>query len=302
MPPFNIEKVPAQKGRIAIVTGANIGLGYQTAMALAQKGMKVIMACRNPTKGEAARTEIMKQVPNADLGIMALDLSKLDTVRAFAEAYLSQYDRLDLLINNAGVMMPPYTTTQEGFEVQIGVNHLGHFLLTGLLLDCVLKTENSRVVNVSSGAHKQGQINFDDLHSKENYSKSGAYSQSKLANLLFTYEMQRRLEKMGGSTIAVAAHPGVSRTNLAQHFPKILLFLFFPLLMLMTQSASKGALPQLNAALGEDVKGGDYYGPQGFKEFKGKPGKVDSTPASKDEAVAKRLWTVSEELTGIKYL
>ena len=302
MATFNVNEIPSQKGRIAIVTGSNIGLGYETALALAKKDMKVILACRNLEKANGAIEKIKSRAPKADLEAIQIDLSKLNSVEDFAENYLKKYDQLDLLINNAGVMMPPYTLTDDGFELQLAANHLGHFKLTGHLLDTIEKTPNSRIVSLSSNAHKSGKINFDDLQSKENYSALAAYGQSKLACLMFAYELQRRLENAGYQTISTAAHPGVSVTNLVQHIPFWVKILFSPLIPFLTHSPEAGAKPTLYAALGQDAKGGEYFGPTGFNEMKGKAGKVDSTPLSKDKEIAKQLWEVSEELTKTKYL
>lgn len=298
---FNLNNIPSQKGRIAIVTGANIGLGYETALGLAKKEMTVILACRNEKKAAAAKQDILKEVPSANIDILQIDLSKLDSVRTFAKNYLSKYTQLDLLINNAGVMVPPFSLTEDGFELQMAANYFGHFLLTGLLLDAVLATPNSRIVSLSSIAHRSGKINFDDLQSKKKYSAFQAYSQSKLACLMYGYELQRRLDAAGQtSTISTIAHPGASNTNLAQHLPKWAVTLFSVLAPLFSHSAKAGAQPTLWAALGE-AKGGDYFGPTSFREMKGKAGKVSSTPLSKDKEIAQRLWEVSEKLTGITY-
>ena len=303
MSSFNIKEVPSQKGRIAIVTGANIGLGYETALAFAEKDIKVIMACRNLQKAEKAKKDILNQAPHGDLEVMEIDLSKLKSVRSFAKTFLEKYSQLDLLVNNAGVMMPPYSKTEDGFELQMGANYFGHFLLTGLLLDTILKTPNSRIVSLSSNAHKQGKINFDDLQSEKSYSKIGAYSQSKLACLMYAYELQRRLDKAGKKTISVAAHPGASTTNLDQHLPRLAVKIIMPILKAtIAQSPAAGAEPTLYAALGKDVKGGDYFGPGGFGEFSGRAKKVESTKLSHDKEIAKKLWEVSEELTDISYL
>lgn len=301
---FSINNVPSQKGQIAVVTGANTGLGYETALALAQKEAKVILACRNTTKAENAKSKMLQTAPDADIEVLQLDLSKLSSVRAAAKSYQSKYNRLDLLINNAGVMMPPYTLTEDGFELQFGVNHLGHFLFTGLLLDMILKTPNARIVSLSSIAHKSGIINFDDLQSEKKYSASKAYGQSKLACLMFAYELQRKLEKAGyQSTISVAAHPGVSPTELIRHMPKWLVSILSATIgRLVTHPPEEGAKPTLMAALDSNVDGGNYFGPTGFNEMKGDAGKVDSTDLSKDKAVAEQLWTVSEELVGFEYL
>jgi NAD(P)-dependent dehydrogenase (short-subunit alcohol dehydrogenase family) len=299
----NTSKYPHQEGRIFIVTGANTGLGYETALSLAKYGAKVIMACRNKSKADAAKAQIKAEVPNAELEVMLLDLSSLSAVRNFAKEYHAKYYRLDGLINNAGVMIPPYTKTEDGFELQFGANYLGHFLLTGLLIDTMVKTPGSRIVTLSSIAHKNGKINFDDLQSEKKYSPSAAYAQSKLACLMFTFELQRRLEKAGhDQTISVAAHPGIATTELSRHMPKILYTLLrYTVAPFLTHAPSEGAKPTLLAAIG-DANGGDYFGPTGFNEFKGKAGKATSTVLAKNETIANRLWKVSEELVGLKYL
>jgi NAD(P)-dependent dehydrogenase (short-subunit alcohol dehydrogenase family) len=293
----------SQKGRLFIVTGANTGLGYENALSLAHLGGKVIMACRNLTKANAAKAKIESSVPDADLEVLEIDLSSLASVKNFAKTFQAKYDRLDVLINNAGVMTPPYTQTEDGFELQFGANYLGHFLLTGLLLDTLLKTPNSRVVTLSSLVHKNGQINFDDLQSEQDYSASGAYAQSKLACLMFTYELQRRLEKAGHhDTLSVGSHPGIATTELSRHMPKLIYtVLKYTLAPFMTHSPKEGAKPTLMAAIGE-AQGGDYFGPTGFKEYKGPPGKASATELAKDEDIARRLWEVSEKLVGFQYL
>lgn len=299
----NINDLPSQKGRIIVVTGSNTGLGYETALMLAEKGAKVVMACRNLTKANNAKTAIEKVVPNADLEVLQIDLSSLKSVRNFAKAYQAKYNRLDVLINNAGVMMPPYSKTEDGFELQLGANHLGHFLLTGLLLDTIVKTPNSRVVSLSSIAHQSGKINFEDLQSEQKYSASQAYGQSKLACLMFSFELQRRLEKAGHQqTISTAAHPGVALTELVRHMPKLVFtILRYTIAPFITHAPKEGAKPTILAAIGK-AEGADYFGPTGFNEMKGKAGKAKATALSKDEAIAKRLWEVSEELVGFKYL
>ncbi|WKV13021.1 oxidoreductase [Marivirga harenae] len=298
-----INNLPEQDGRNFIVTGANTGLGYENSLSLAKKGAKVIMACRSMNKANAAKDSIKEEVPTADLEVMEIDLSSLESVHNFAKSYQSKYDHLDVLINNAGVMMPPYTKTKDGYELQLQANFLGHFLLTGLLLDTVLKTPNSRIVTLSSIAHKSGKINFDDLQSEKKYSASDAYGQSKLACLMFTFELQRRLEKAGyENTISTASHPGIATTELARHMPKIVYSLLkYTVAPFLTHAPKEGAKPTLVAAIG-DAEGGDYFGPTGFNEFKGKPGKVSSTDLAKDEDTANRLWEKSEELVGLKYL
>ena len=298
-----INSLPRQDGRIIIVTGANTGLGYETALTLAKKGAKVIMACRNLSKANQAKKEIETEIPTADLEVMEIDLSSLNSVRNFAKEYMSKYDRLDILINNAGLMTPPYTKTKDGFELQFEANYLGHFLLTGLLLNTILKTPHSRIVTLSSIVHKNGKINFDDLQSEKKYSASGAYAQSKLACLMFTFELQRRLEKqVGHQTISTASHPGIATTELGRHMPKFLYtILRYTLARFFTHAPVEGAKPTILAAIG-DAKGGDYFGPTGFNEFKGEAGKANCTALSKDETIAKRLWEVSEDLVGLKYL
>ncbi len=304
MSSFDITQIPAQQGRIAIVTGANTGIGFETAKALAAKQMQVILACRNLEKAEAAKARILSEQPQANLAIIVLDLSQLDSVRNFAQQFNAEYQQLDLLINNAGIMMPPYSKTADGFELQMGVNHFGHFLLTGLLIDKLLATPKSRVVNVSSIAHKRGSINFDDPHwEKRKYSKFQSYAQSKIANLLFTYKLNQRLkQKTNHSCIAVAAHPGVSNTDLSRHMPWFFVKIFTPIFSFMIHPPHKAALPSLMAALAAEVQAGQYFGPQGAREMKGEPGLAEATSASQDPTVAQKLWALSEKLTGIKFL
>ncbi|MGH1338267.1 MAG: oxidoreductase [Aureispira sp.] len=298
---FNLQNISSQQGRLAIVTGANIGLGYETVLELLRKEVKVVLACRNLDKANKAKSDLLKAVPKAEIAVLTIDLSSLNSVRTFAKHFLEQYKRLDLLINNAGVMMPPYTKTEDGFELQMGANYFGHFLLTGLLLPTLLATPHSRIVSLASIAHQRGDINFDDLQSEQEYSAVKAYAQSKLACLMYGYELQRRLDVHGHQqTISTIAHPGVSVTNLGQHLPKFVQLISPLVAPLFTHKPNKGAQPTLWAALGP-AKGGDYFGPTGWKEMKGKPGKVDSTPLSKDKAIAKRLWEVSEKLTNCTY-
>lgn len=289
--------IPDQKGRIAIVTGSSSGIGYETARVLANKNAEVIMAVRNLQKGNAALDKIKAGYQDADVKVMELDIASLESVRRFTEDFKKNYSRLDLLINNAGVMMPPYSKTADGFELQFGTNHLGHFALTGLLMDLIINTESSRVVNVSSTSHKSGKIDFDDLDwEKRTYKKMRAYGDSKIANIYFTYELQRNLEKAGSKTIAVASHPGWTATELQRHVG-IVNFLnrFF------SQGIDMGALPTLYAAIAPDVKGGDYYGPAGWLEMRGYPKKIESNELSHDQKISKKLWEASEELTGIKW-
>ena len=289
-------EMPDLTDKIAIVTGANSGLGFETAKALAKKNARVIMTCRNMIKGNKAFSIIKKDFPDAKVELMQLDLANLDSVKEFAKNFKGKYDELHLLINNAGVMMPPYSKTADGFELQIGTNHLGHFALTGLLLDVLKKTEGSRIVSVSSIAHKAWKIQFEDLNFEKSYNKTRAYGQSKLANLLFTYELQHKLEKSGVATIAVASHPGWTQTDLQRHSGMAQF-----LNPLLGQKQEQGAWPTLMAATHPEVKGAEFYGPQGFMEMKGHPKKVKSNAKSHDKEVAARLWKLSEELTGIKF-
>ena len=293
---WTTENIPSLAGKTAIVTGSNSGIGFEAAKALAAKNAKVIMACRNTEKGEKAAAEIRSLYPGSNIIVAELNLGHLASVRTFAGNFLQENDRLDMLINNAGIMMPPYGKTTDGFELQFGTNHLGHFALTGLLLPLLLKTGESRVVNVSSSAHKAGKINFDDLGSEQSYAKMKAYGQSKLANLLFTYELQRRFDAAGSGSIASAAHPGWSSTNLQRHSGTLNW-----LNPVFGQKASMGALPTLRAATGTDVRGGDYYGPGGFMEMKGSPYRVESNDRSHDTETARQLWEVSEKMTGVSY-
>jgi NAD(P)-dependent dehydrogenase (short-subunit alcohol dehydrogenase family) len=292
--------IPDQTGRVAVITGANTGLGYETALALAARGARVVLAVRNLDKGKDAAARITAQSPDGEVALQELDLTSLESVRAAAEQLRSDYDRIDLLINNAGVMWTPKSTTKDGFELQFGTNHLGHFALTGLLLDRLLPIAGSRVVTVSSAGHRiRADIHFDDLQWERSYSRVGAYGQAKLANLLFTYELQRRLAPHG-TTIAAAAHPGGSRTELTRNLPAFL-GAITPVIEPLFQGADMGALPTLRAATDPGVLGGQYYGPDGFAELRGYPRVVASSDKSHDVDVQRRLWTVSEELTGVVY-
>ncbi|MDT0267309.1 SDR family NAD(P)-dependent oxidoreductase [Streptomyces sp. DSM 44915] len=290
------QHIPDQHGRVAIVTGANTGLGFATAQLLAARGATVVLAVRDVEKGERAAARI-----TGDVTVQALDLASLDSIRSAAAELRAAHPRIDLLINNAGVMYTPRQTTADGFELQFGVNHLGHFALTGLLLDRLLPVPGSRVVTVSSNGHRiRAAIHFDDLQWERSYSRVGAYGQAKLANLLFTYALQRRLAPHG-TTIAVAAHPGASNTELARYTPTALRVPVGWVTPLFTQKAEMGALPTVRAATDPAVTGGQYYGPAGRAQVRGYPRLVASSPASHDQAVQQRLWTVSEELTGVTF-
>jgi NAD(P)-dependent dehydrogenase (short-subunit alcohol dehydrogenase family) len=292
--------VPDQSGRVAIVTGANSGLGFDTAAVLADKGAHVVLAVRNLDKGNQAADRIKAKSPNAVIAVQELDLTSLDSVGKAADELRANNPRIDLLINNAGVMyVPTRETTNDGFEMQFGTNHLGHFALTGQLLDNILPVEGSRVVTVSSFGHRiLARIHFDDLQLQRKYNRVEAYGQSKLANLLFTYELQRRIKLKGASTIAAAAHPGFSDTELMRHLPGFIPdFLWRP----FAQPTDMGALPTLRAATDPGVQSGQYYGPDGIGEVQGSPKVVESSKQSHDADLQRRLWTVSEELTGVTY-
>ena len=295
--------VPDQTGRLAVITGSNTGLGYDSARVLAGRGAKVVMAVRDTAKGDAAAARIRALSPGADVTVRKLDLGSLASVRDAAAEMAETYPRIDLLINNAGVMYPPKQTTADGFELQFGTNHLGHFALTGLLLKNLLDVEGSRVVVVASIAHNiRAKIDFDDLQwERRRYDRVAAYGQSKLANLMFAYDLQRRLAAAEAKTIAVAAHPGVAATELVRHVPGASLPGVNWLSGKLLNSSELGALPTLRAATDPAVRGGQYYGPDGFRELRGYPVLVTSTKQSQDVAIQERLWTVSEELTGVTF-
>jgi NAD(P)-dependent dehydrogenase (short-subunit alcohol dehydrogenase family) len=298
---FNLDNIESKKGKIAIVTGANSGLGQEITIGLAKKDIKVIMACRDAKKAEIAKAEILKNITTADLEIMELNLNSSKSVKSFANLFSQKYEQLDLLIENAGIMIPPFAKTEDGFESQMGVNYFSHFLLAKLLFPLLNKTIGSRIITTSSIAHETGKIDFDNLNSEQSYSKMGAYGQSKLACLMFAYELHDRIEKAGSNVIAVSTHPGVSKTNLFQNLPKFVSIIMTPFLPLFTHPPQKAALPMLYAALGDDVNSGEYFGPTSFRGMKGKPGKVKSKPHSHDKDVAKKLWETSEKLIGEKF-
>ena len=295
--------VPDQSGRVVVVTGANTGLGYHTAAVLAARGAHVVLAVRNLDKGDAAIARIRAASPGADVTVQPLDLSSLASVRSAADALRATYPRIDLLINNAGVMWTRKQLTADGFEMQFGTNHLGHFALTGLLLDHLLPVAGSRVVTVSSLGHRiLAAIHFEDLQWDRRYNRVAAYGQSKLANLMFTYELQRRLAaRADAKTVALAAHPGGSNTELTRNIPEILAPLTTPLMAVLFQSAEMGALPTLRAATDPAARGGQYYGPDGWFEQGGHPKIVRSSRQSHDGELQRRLWAVSEELTGVSF-
>jgi NAD(P)-dependent dehydrogenase (short-subunit alcohol dehydrogenase family) len=286
--------IPDQHGRVAIVTGGNTGLGFETARMLAERGAHVVLAVRDVEKGRLAADRIRGEVT-----IHALDLSSLASIRSAAANLRTAHPRIDLLINNAGVMYTPRQTTTDGFEMQFGTNHLGHFALTGLLLEAILQAPGSRIITVSSTGHRiRAAIHFDDLQWERSYGRAAAYGQSKLANLMFTYELQRRLARHG-STLAVAAHPGISNTELVRNIPGAFRKPVKWLAPIFTQKPAMGALPTLRAATDPAVKGGQYYGPAGRGEIRGYPKLVSSSEDSHVVEVQQRLWKVSEELTGV---
>lgn len=295
--PWTANDVPDQERRVAVVTGANTGLGFESARVLAERGATVVLGVRDVDKGRGAAARMV-----GDVKVQQLDLTSLQSVRAAAAELRETYPRLDLLINNAGVMYTPRQETQDGFELQFGTNHLGHFALTGLILDLLLPVPGSRVVTVSSTGHRiRAAIHFDDLQWERTYSRVGAYGQSKLANLMFTYELQRRLAAHGATTIAAAAHPGASNTELARNAPAVVRAPVGLLAPFLTQPAAMGALPTLRAASDPAVLGGQYYGPGGRGEARGNPRLVTSSPESYDLEVQQRLWAASETLTGVPF-
>lgn len=309
---WKAENIPDQSGKVAIVTGANSGTGFEAAKELAKKGAHVVMGCRNLKKAEDAQTKILKEIPEASLEIIQLDLSDLSRVRKFVETYRSTHDTLDILCNNAGIgAVLTRIETVDGFELQFGTNHFGHFALTGLLLDLIMKVKG-RVVTMSSTGHTFGNMEFENLNweRKGSYSPAGAYARSKLANLYFTYELHRRLRHSKSGVKALCSHPGWSRTNLQSTgmntgkktiASRFLRFGMAILNLIVGQSAAKGALPMLYAATSPNAHSGEYYGPGGRGGIRGYPKSVSSSGLSHDESIAKQLWEVSEELTGVKF-
>jgi NAD(P)-dependent dehydrogenase (short-subunit alcohol dehydrogenase family) len=295
--------IPDQSGRIAVVTGANSGLGLVTARELARSGATVIIASRNTGKGERAASEIRAEVPSADVPVQALDLADLASVRAFAERFAAQRDRLDLLINNAGVMAPPRRLTKDGFESQFGTNHLGHFALTGLLLSKLLEATAPRVVTVASINHRMGTIRFDDPQWEHGYNNWRAYAQSKLANLMFCFELDRRATAARSSLQSMAAHPGYSATNLQFAGPANAYERWAMEVgnKLFAQSAEVGALSTLYAATVVDLPSGSYVGPDGFIEVRGHPHVVTASGKAYNREAWRRLWELSEQLTGVSF-
>jgi NAD(P)-dependent dehydrogenase (short-subunit alcohol dehydrogenase family) len=294
--------MPSLEGQVWIITGANSGLGLESSRALAAKGATVVMGCRDPGRAQGAADDIKKSLPAAKLELESLDLASLKSIEAFAAKMATARPRVHGLINNAGVMATPPKKTADGFELQLGTNHLGHFALTLRLLPLLEQSAAPRVVTVSSEMHKRGNLRFDDLMLEKSYAPWNAYGNSKLANLLFTYELARKLAAAGKKTLSVAAHPGYAATNLQGSTESA--FMTFMMGIgnaVLAQSAAMGALPQLLAATGADVKSGDFFGPGGFMGMKGHPVKVESNARSKDTAAAEQLWKVSEQLTGVVF-
>ncbi len=309
MPPadrrrWTADQIPGQRDKTILVTGGNTGIGFEAASALAARGASVVLACRDTGKAASAAGRITDAVPDAAVAVVHLDLASLDSVRQAAAEFLARFGRLDVLINNAGLMMPPPGRTADGFELQIGTNHLGHFALTGLLLGRLLGTPGSRVVSVSSSAHRQGRIDLADLSfGRRKYQPNAAYSQSKLANLLFTYQLQRNLAAAGASAIAVGLEPGFVRTDL----PRSIAGPVRPAVIAVTRligqpDAAAGALATLRAATDPEVRGGDYYGPDGrLRRASGHPVRIESSTRSHDAGLQQRLWAESERLTGVTF-
>lgn len=299
MTDYRESDVPVQDGKTILITGANTGIGFDTARVLATRGARVLLGCRSEEKADGAIEKIKAIKADADVSWVPLDLTSLASIKAAADI-VSQETRLDALINNAGVMIPPKQLTSDGFELQFGVNHLGHFALTGQLLHMLKDQSDARIVNVSSLAHRNGKIDYNDIHAEKSYNRMARYGMSKFANILFTYELQRKLKKADSSAISVACHPGGSATELGRYLPPFLSLLLTPLNMLMNSSA-EGALPTLMAATSTDVQSGDYFGPMRMGEVVHSAHKVKTVAAAKNEADAARLWDLSTEMTGVEF-
>lgn len=295
--------IPSQLNRVVVITGANAGLGFESARALSAKGAKVILACRNQVKGDAACEQLRNNHALADVKAEPLDISDLGSVREFSARMIETYPSIDLLINNAGIMATPYAKSKDGFEMQFATNHLGHFALAGLLLPAMRDVPDSRIIATASIAARGGEIDFDDLMGEQKYNTWKAYNQSKLANLMFGQELQRRLSDSGAKTIAAIGHPGASLTNLfSTPGATVVKKLMSPLMRFFFQSADRGVLPILFAATAKDAVPGAYYGPDRLNEMKGNVAYAKLPKACEDLDVAARLWAVSEALTGVRYL
>lgn len=295
---FKLNNIPSQKGRTAIVTGANNGIGFETTKALTKYGFKVIMACRNLEKAEKAKSNICEEIPTADLAILQLDLGDLESVRSFAATFKSANPKLDILINNAGILVYSRKKNRDGIELQFATNHLGHFLLTNLLIDIMPDGPASRIVALSSIAHKTAKIHFDDLNGQHLENPEAIYGQSKLANLMFADELNRKLKHAGKKIVALAVHPGGSDSGLFNEMSRFKYYTFKLLAPFILNSPSSAAKPSIFAAMSPHIKGGEYFGPQGFNEFKGKVGFAKRSEYSTRQDVAKKLWGLSENLTG----
>ena len=301
---WTITDIPDLTGRTVIVTGGNSGLGFESVKAFALKGAHVIMACRSLNKGEEAKKQITKSLHLPNITVMELDLTELKSIRSFAAKFKQHHTRLDILLNNAGIMMVPYGVTKDGFENQMGTNHLGHFALTGLLLEVLKNAPASRVVNVTSMAHSSGEMDFNNLlyENGKDYTPLKAYGRSKLSNLLFTYELQRFFEKNKINCMALAAHPGLSDTNLGHYMMEKWYFrLLMPLFFRMAQPASMGALPELRASVDPGAKPAEFYGPDGKRQMKGYPVVVQPKVKAFNKEDARKLWEASEKLTSVIY-
>ncbi|MFD7492317.1 oxidoreductase [Streptomyces sp. NPDC059832] len=299
---WTTEQIPDQTGRVCVVTGANSGLGLATTRALALRGGHVILAVRDEEKGRRAAAEIAAEQPDADLEVRRLDLADLDSVRAFADRLRADHPRLDVLVNNAGVMAPPRSLSAQGHELQFACNHLGHFALTGLLLDLLSVGRDPRVVTVSSPNHRQGRLFLDDLSGERSYAPMGFYNQSKFANAVFGRELHLRLTAAGSPVLSLLAHPGYTSTNLQTSAPVGLVKLLYGrVLRPLAQTPARGALPQLYAATHPDVRGGEFIGPDGPAELRGGPTRVRLAPAAADAGTGRRLWELSERLTDVRF-
>jgi NAD(P)-dependent dehydrogenase (short-subunit alcohol dehydrogenase family) len=294
---WNTQDIPDQKGKVVIITGATSGLGKEAAKVFAEKGATVVLSVRNIEKAKAVKDEICKLNPNAKIEIKSLDLTSLNSIKLFADDFLKSHNQLDILINNAGVMYCPYSKTQDGFEMQMGTNHLGPYALTARLMPLLMKTANSRVVNTASLAHLTGNIDFEDINwEKRKYKTTQAYADSKIANLYFHYELAKKLKDQTNSPLIIAAHPGWTKTELDRHKGIVGI-----ISSIIGQKAVMGVLPTLRAAIDPTAVSGDYFGPDGFKEMRGHPVKVKSNPMSLNAQKAEQLWMLSEKLTGLNY-
>lgn len=299
---WTVADIPNQAGKRAVVTGANSGLGFQTARALARSGAEVVMACRSIERGETALGRIKAELPTARVAVRQLDTSSTASVKKFAAELVAEGAPLDILVNNAGIMaLPRRGVSEDGWELQLATNYLGHYSLTGLLLPVLLRARSPRVISISSNAHKRGKFYWGDIQMESNYSDWGSYQQSKLAMLVYARELQRQNDLHGGTMVSVAAHPGLSTTGINRDttgMAKIMIPIIFRLL---GQNDAEGALPQLHAATAPDVQPGGYYGPSGWQEFKGAPAPAQVAKQAEDAAAGPRLWSLSEKITGVVY-